>query len=222
MNLKLLSDSFGMINYLYDKYDKYDKNEFFDPLSVIINLAILSYKQSGTKLSINDNKITIIEKNIYQGFLRSYNGDNKSDLKLLYYSITSACKLFIDKKLYNICENIFIKAINGLYKLIDTYNNDVDLKLCLNNYINIIDNMMTNNNIIDYSSENNIYDIKYKIYDELNSIWDEKRTSIIILLFNELDNKKNDKDLLINSITDFVSSVHINTKSILNQLFINN
>ena len=109
LKIKMLFDtSINIINSI-----NANKNEYLDPLSIIVILAINSYKPIGTKISIYDNKLFLSEKSILQGSIRSLYGDKKTDIKLLYLSILFACKLFLERNNKYLLK-IFKKSIDGL------------------------------------------------------------------------------------------------------------
>ena len=68
-----------------------NRNNLIDPLSAIIRIGMLSYKQIGTKISIQNNKIYLQNSTFLQGTLRSFYGDKKTDINILYGPIISAC-----------------------------------------------------------------------------------------------------------------------------------
>jgi hypothetical protein len=65
-NLKfkfLINSGFNFINNISNS--NINKNEYLDPTSVLIILAINSYKPVGTKISICDNKMYFNDLNIF-------------------------------------------------------------------------------------------------------------------------------------------------------------
>ena len=112
LNIKLILDkSFNLINYF-----NLNKDEYFDPMTVIITLGIIGYKQIGTKLSICNNNVYISEKSIYQSYLRTLYKDKKIDIKLLYLSILYSCNILLSKNNKYIIK-IFKKSLDGLQNL---------------------------------------------------------------------------------------------------------
>jgi len=144
----------------------------FDPLSVIIKLAILSKKSIGSKISIK-NYILIIQEFTYtQGILRYFNNDNKFDIINLLYPIHLACKIYLDVNNNNSLNMklLFRTAQNGISILINTYNNYPIIKYTLK-YANIIIEIYINNLL------------KFEIYN--------KHKFNIIMLQNSIDDIKN-------------------------------
>ena len=203
-----------------------NKDEYFDPISVIINLCILGYKQIGTKLSILNNNIYISEKSILQSSLRTIFKDKKVDIKLLYLSILYSCNILLSKN-NNYILNIFKKSLYGLYNLKKTYEGDYDIIISINNYISLINNTLNNgvinkefNLLYENINDNNkeIHNIKNLIFEKLNSIWSLQKIKIISKLFDELDinNEEEYKNYILNSI---LLAVNLKSKDILNQIF---
>lgn len=128
-----------------------------DPLSIIIKLAILSYKPIGTKILIHNNVIYFQEPGIFQGISRYFLNTNKNNLQYLYNPIHIACKKYLIREFKNTNAAIitlFEFAKNGLIMLIKTYNDHPLITLCLNFYYTIIDNYMKdNNNIINFKDD---------------------------------------------------------------------
>ena len=72
-----------LFNLFHDK----DRNSIIEPLICLTRLAILDFKQVGTKISILDNKISYNEPNILQGAVRWSNGDGRDDLHNIFLPI---------------------------------------------------------------------------------------------------------------------------------------
>jgi hypothetical protein len=104
----------------------------------MIRLAMLAFREIGTKISINNNTITIIQPSILQGTLRWTYGDTRQDLHHLLHPIIKAIELY-DINLPYIF-NIFKYTSIGLTKLKSSYNDDSSI-IChsLIHYISIVD-----------------------------------------------------------------------------------
>ena len=115
--------------------------QILEPLNCMIKLALLSFKQKNTKISICNNRIDYQTFNLFQGAMRWTNGDKRSDLHNLYEPIKKALKWY---NIYNKKINfIFSLSINGLKLLKQTYqdentNNSNLVCHSLAYYINII------------------------------------------------------------------------------------
>lgn len=139
----------------------------FDPLSVIIKLAILSKKPLGTKISVKNYIIIIQEKTFYQSYIRYINNDNKFDIENLINPIKIACDIYLKKNNKKISDIkiLFRNAQNGLYKLIKLYNKYPIIIYCLK-YANIIIEIYINKLIkseLSLNYNNNLSSINDKI-----------------------------------------------------------
>ena len=99
---------------------------------------MLAFRDVGTKISINNNTITIIQPSIIQGTVRWTHGDTRQDLHHLLHPIVKAIELY-DINLPYIF-NIFKYTSIGLTKLKSSYNDDSSI-IChsLIHYISIVD-----------------------------------------------------------------------------------
>ena len=62
-----------------------EKNIILEPLCCIFRMILLKYKDPGIKISITaNNSIEYMDSSLYQGILRTYNGDTRDDLHNLY------------------------------------------------------------------------------------------------------------------------------------------
>jgi hypothetical protein len=167
-----------------------------DPLSVIIKLAILSYKPIGTKLTIYNNIIYIQEPGFFQGLCRIVMQSNKNDLQYLYNPIYIACKYFLHpnylKKISDI-KKLFICAQNGIKKLMETYNKYILLNILLCYYYSLITNFIEDNynNTLFYPDNlTNLYNNEL-VYN-LNINWTNDKINVILdlitFLFKYKDN----------------------------------
>ena len=188
-----------------------NNNEFIDPLSIIVMLAILKYKPIGTKLHIQYNNLQVNDQSIFQGIQRYFSRDTKTDLKKIHLPLIHACKFYLNKEpSTEDLTHLFVCAIKGIDNLKQTYKNFDEICNVLTMYENIIDKSLTNyneimnflDNLIDLSEPKTTTEnskikrmnvIKNEIYLQLNTIWSKERLSLIHNMFLELD-KKQDSD----------------------------
>src|SRR5687767_13306792 len=130
--------------------------EFIDPLCTVIKLALLHYKDNGTKISISNNVLNIQDASLLQGFQRWYNHDARDQLYQLklpifyFRGIVLGYIAFDHLQIDNdTLEMINELAIKGLKKMRITYDNDRKsgslIKNCIDDYIKIL----TTNYILD-------------------------------------------------------------------------
>ena len=192
------------------------KRVLLDPLSVIVKLAIISNKPVGTKILIKENVIHIQEPGPFQGFTRYINNTNRNHLKYLYNPIQLACKKYLDKnkvKMPQIVE-LFICAQHGIAKLIETYQANDVITICLNYYHSIIQN---------YTKElyNPIFrdDELTPFYNEmllskLSDLWSQEKIKIILDMIKFLNDDKMASEN-VKSLDIFIQNMDKHTQNIL-------
>ena len=111
-----------------------------EPMQVMIQLSMLAHCPIGTKISVNNNILSIQPPTHTQGVWRWWNGDNKDDLYYLFHAIRRYYKWYKsqDDVVY---QYILVWAIKGIDKLSETYNksdkNNIRHTLAL--YKNVLD-----------------------------------------------------------------------------------
>ena len=169
----------------------FDTNKIIDPLTTIMRLSLLSFKEVGTKLCIGDNKITFQDPSYIQSAIRIYNRDNKENLHYLEIPINIACKKYLDNKSNDHIENIeilFEYAMQGLEILKTTYTNFPMICKSIDGYILQIkyymmkqDDQTSNRSL---SIENDLgvplTSDKCKIYLQINDIWSLEQVKLVI------------------------------------------
>jgi len=192
-----------------------------DPLSVIIKLAILSKKPTGSKLSIDGNIIYINEPGFFQSFVRFVFKKNKYDLHFLFNPIEIACSKYLSDKVKitsntsmimnsdfgsdnkdkvlepeETCDpmvSLFKSAVEGLYMLVKTYEKENILTHTLYFYINIILSHLGKN----YNKEFFIRDSNTDVYQEvllkkLEEIWTIDRVNYMLNTFSFIQKSQDD------------------------------
>ena len=91
-----------------------------EPLQVMIQLSLLSYCPTGTKVSVSNNILQLQFPTLLQGVWRWYNHDGKDDLYYLFHAIRRYYKWYKSEnnKIFNY---ILKEAIKGIDRLIVTY-----------------------------------------------------------------------------------------------------
>ena len=128
----------SILNYIYSFIHKQPAVQTLEPMCCMIRLAMLAFREIGTKISINNNRIIILQPSIIQGPIRWTYGDNRQDLHHLLHPIVKAIELY-DINLPYIF-NIFKYTSMGLTRLKASYNDDSSI-IChsLIHYISIVD-----------------------------------------------------------------------------------
>ncbi|NBQ17492.1 hypothetical protein EBU24_04190 [bacterium] len=191
-----------------------------DPLSVIIKLAILSNKPIGTKFRINDNVMYIQEPGYFQSVCRIYYNSNKTELQYLYNPINFACNYFLCSRFTDKTPSIkklFSCAIQGLDKLKDTYKTCPVIVLCLNLYINLIENSLEEymiDKIFKKDAMTSIYDDN--ILKNLNSFWTTDRIKVVLDMIEFLC-KDYSASNNVQSLEIFINNIDLEIVKLVNQ-----
>lgn len=173
-------------------------NNILEPLTCLIRLCMLNYKDVNTKIGINHNKIFFYNPNLLQGITRTIHRESRENLHNLHNPIAK----YISWYNFNCIEIRYIvkHAILGLKKLKESYNSESIINHSLNHYIEILDNKYQK-----YESENTVNDsnflneikledqeteYKFSLYKKLLSIWDYRNIQTIYNLLVDLENSK--------------------------------
>jgi hypothetical protein len=161
-----------------------------DPLTVIIKLAIISNKENGVKICIQNNTLFIHDKNILQPIIRYYYKIDKTDIQYLYNPIEIACKTFLTTEYKQSHPNIlhlFICSQKGILKLMETYKTDTLVNICLKYYYSLISNYLDAFNDpprlfnIDLFKPNDMTELYNKLLlQKLNSQWVTDKLNLVL------------------------------------------
>jgi hypothetical protein len=212
-----ISNTFNFLNFLTNLRQSKDKHVIIDPISCMIKLSILRYYPIGTKISISDNMVTILDASMLQGAYRFLKGDGREDLHNLYVPIIKSIEWFWDKDNKEII-HLFDFAIKGLENLKSSYPINSTICHTLDLYIHHLSTKQIKNfqnKDIKYKNENNEHNA---IHDFVKQLWNKREIHIIIELLLEYDNKKNEKQLL-ESILQLTNAKEIKLKEFLKQHF---
>lgn len=201
-----------------EESNKSKQSFILDPLSVIIKLALLGYKQVGTKINISNNIVQLQEVGIFQSLVRMVQKNNKSDLQYLYNPIEFASRYFLSEEMLEKFPNmraIFESALKGITKLTETYKEHLLVVICLHFYRNILTNYLEEI----YTYDLFIEDELTKYYDDelLNKMeerWTDDKLQLLLemndyLVKNESSNKN------IDCLELFIKNLDIETQNIL-------
>lgn len=201
-----------------EESNKSKQNFILDPLSVIIKLSLLGYKQVGTKVNISNNIVQLQEVGIFQSLVRMVQKNNKSDLQYLYNPIEIASRYYLSEEMLEKFPNmrsLFESALKGITKLTETYKEHLLVVICLHFYRNILTNYLGEI----YMDDLFIDDELTKYYDDelLNKMekrWTDDKLQLILemndyLVKNESSNKN------IDCLELFIKNVDSETQNIL-------
>ena len=188
--------------------------QLLEPLSVIIKLAIISFKEEHTKIAVSDNNMFIQNPTFYQGIVRYLYGNNREDICFLLKPIMRALELYNPDE-HEQLRYIFEKASSGLSNLKKSYNN-TSSTVChsLDLYISIINASLKGENILveSYLESKNTDDLNLSTNTKVNlekiflNIWTESDITLLYSMFKLADENTNVENTYIKSINNLVKS----------------
>jgi hypothetical protein len=192
--LSLLSINYNKMN---------NRNLILEPFCCILRIILLEYKPEGTKISVQNNSIQYYDPSFYQGFLRSFYGDNREDIHNLYSPILKGFDWYsvTDSKMNRY---FFERLIIGLNKLKSVYQENTIIHHSISHYITMVRDLI---DINDLSKYKNIDKKESPLIEELKNIWDNDEIFIIYKNLNYINDTKDDnlKKTYIKSIEDILS-----------------
>jgi len=220
------------INKLYNKGSELiqsfvntdNHNQILDPISCIIKLGMMNFKNKGCKISIHNNKISFNDPVIYQGLLRWHHSYSRNDLHNLHNPIQKLEEWY-DTGIIEI-QNIINISINGILNLKESYGESSIINYTLDRYIDIltkitlnkndtIDNFVNEQNILKNNLQNSCYIDNQNnkdnnvVMNEIQKLWSYREIKIVNGIFEELIKKKEKKidlDTYLNSLEMIVET----------------
>lgn len=191
-----------------------NKNDILDPLSLVIKLYIYSYKPTGTKISILNNRIEFQEAGIFQSTVRTINGDTKNDLINMLFPLTYACEKYLDyynkEKYHTIFEQVLISLdkLNQVYQSNEITHNIEQLKNIISKFLNE-EKFNPQTIISNYNEPASM--LKKSFYTQTNSVWNENRLEMLIGYIEEITNTETDENTqaLIISLNSFMNWIDL-------------
>ena len=203
--------------------NKASDSQILEPLSTIIKLSIISFKNIGTKIAIVSNKIYIQSPNFIQGVLRWSYGNNREEVHFLLKPIVRAILLYNPNK-NELIKTLFTFAISGLKLLKKSYhNNSSTLCHALDLYINIIKNALdstSNSNMcpnIEYLKHNlNLsYNTKINLEKIFLGIWNDNEIRLIANMLNLAKSNRIEKKSYVKAIESILLTKEKLTENII-------
>ena len=116
---------------------KPEHNVIIDPFSCLVKLSLLRFLDSGTKISINQNRLYFNPPTYIQGIVRFIYGDNREHLHNLYLPIQKCVEWYWDEENTDIIY-IFNNAVVGLKMLKHAYSEYATIQHTIDYYIIIL------------------------------------------------------------------------------------
>lgn len=176
-----------------------DYNIILEPLSCIIRLIILKYKEEGTKISIYNNSINYDYPNNYQGIIRNVRGDSREHLHNLYNPLEKSLEWYgKDDERYNF---FYRNCVLGLRKLCNTYDKSSIIYHTLQHYIKIIETNLEGGEIEKIDIEES------PLLNELKNYWNNYEIDIIFTTLKHIEscNDEIEKEVYIENINTILN-----------------
>ena len=130
------------INRMYKVYEMLpssnsSKQLILEPLTCVLKLSLLQWKENGTKISISNNSLKYNEPSLLQGLTRKVTGDSRLDLHNICHPLIKSLEWYplndpVHKLFYEQC-------INGLQKLKEAYDSNSIINHTIDHYIGILE-----------------------------------------------------------------------------------
>jgi len=143
MNDIIASGTLQTLKTIFQK--KTEHNVIIDPFSCLVKLSLLRFRDSGTKISINNNRLYFNSPTYVQGIVRFLYGDNREHLHNLYLPIQKCVEWFWDETNTDMIY-IFNNAVIGLKMLKQSYSEYATIQHTIDYYIIIL--MQKNSTLI--------------------------------------------------------------------------
>lgn len=191
------------------------KNIILEPISCIVKLILLNYKQEGTKISITDNSIDFYEPSQFQGMLRNFNGDGREDLHNIYNPILKCIEWYPPND--DIKYSYFYKRCNeGIQKLINAYDKDSTISRTLDLYCKTLSDAINKKESceVEMAIEDNCEkkeENESPLLDTLKDFWKKEEIDLLYSLFQIIEKNEDEKER-ITYIENIVNTVQIKEK----------
>ena len=181
---------YNMLSSLF--MEKKSKNIILEPISCIVKLILLNYKNEGTKIAISNNSIDFYEPSQYQGILRNLNGDGREDLHNIYNPILKCIEWYPPnsngKYVY-----FYEKCRDGIKKLINAYDKDSTISRALELYCKTIDDALKDIEIGEKNYNDNSED-ESPLLDTLKDFWKEEEIDLLYSLFQIIEKNEEEEE----------------------------
>jgi len=195
-------------------YTNINDIQLLEPLSVIIKLAIINFKDESTKIAINNNKLYIQSPNFYQGIIRYLYGNNREDICFLLKPILRSIEIHKPNENEDLIY-VYKLAISGLKKLKQSYKNKAS-NVCnsLDLYISILTAHLEGNDLsVDsYEFNKSAPDLNLSVSTRVNlenifrKIWYKDDIVLISSMFKSAERDPQVTTSYIHSIENVIRS----------------
>ena len=204
-----MQNSATTLKSLLMRHSKEKIDMILEPMQVMVQLALLSFSPTGTKISIHDNIIILQPPTTTQGLVRWYNNDSKDDIYYLFKAVIRFYKLYRNKN-DAIFNYILELAKNGLDQLSLTYSNTD--KSAIIHTLSMYKAVLNSDPHKIFNSEDDKID---QMFQSITEIYDSKRMNIIynFLKIIKEESNENFRKHFILALTIFFKPINFQIKS---------
>ena len=220
--MDFISNGFYFFNFFNSFRNKPDKNIIIDPMSCLIKLSILKFCPIGTKISIGDNMITILDPGLLQGTYRFVKGDAREDLHNLYVPLIKSIEWYWhqdNEESNNEIKSLFEFAIHGLETLRNSYPTNSTITHTLDLYIHHLTSKQTKTL---QNKDIKINETSNEIHEFLKQLWNQREIHVVIELLLEYEkNSKNNKTekYILETILNLTNAKEVKLREYLKEHF---
>ena len=220
--MDFISNGFYFFNFFTGFRNKPDKNIIIDPMSCLIKLSILKFCPIGTKISIGDNMITILDPGLLQGTYRFVKGDAREDLHNLYVPLIKSIEWYWhqdNEENNNEIKSLFEFAIHGLETLRNSYPTNSTITHTLDLYIHHLTSKQTKTL---QNKDIKINETSNEIHEFLKQLWNQREIHVVIELLLEYEkNSKNNKTekYILETILNLTNAKEVKLREYLKEHF---
>ena len=180
---------------LYSLYSdtKSEKNLILDPMSCLIRLCLLQYKPEGTKLAVEQNRVSYQEPGLAQPVFRSWRGDCREDLHNLRNPLLQCLEWYPTEN--SVHQFLYDECRKGLMILKKAYSTESTIHHTITHYLSIIDGEIATEK---KQGEN-------PLVNHLKSLWSMADIRVIHDLLQIIAEHTVDRDSYIRSVCEIVS-----------------
>ena len=173
-------------------YSNTNSDKLTDPISTVVRLAMLGFKQKGTKISVVNNKVVYSRPNLwlwenifnFQGIARGLNKYSRDDIIYIYPAILRTMNWWdSESSTHTDIKTILKLSISGLNNLNELYqDNDGRVEMFITHCRSKIDEFIDDDGVeSDELDEKIIIDekLKDKLFSANRILWSDKEINII-------------------------------------------
>ena len=197
------------------------KHLILEPLSCVIRLILLHYKDRGTKISILDNGIRYNPPSFSQGLMRAWYRDNREDL----HNLCSPLHYF--KMWYPRCEPqyhaLYAQCVRGVYVLRESYDKKTTIYHTLTHYSQILLSLPEESVDKEEDEEEEIVEIENDmrhnpLIEHLKHIWSPEEITLLTYLLALVEEDNESSPTYLKNLEDILSAKEENVHNYIKEM----